>query len=253
MKLLNVFTIILFLPACFIFQVKAQNDQAGDRAEDQDTISSIPSAAQLINLFNKMGSGKRDPFQTIPIIASQGNNAIPALQSILDGQINQTDSIAAQRNSLYVVMVLEAIGTAQAFTALMHIASQDYDPEIRGHAMNTLAAVYNQIAQGNRIITNDSIIMLFAFNADDTTQVKFLQKSIGKIACEGIFNWTGVEWEEPMTASQEAAADSITRKVSVLPVKRRQRQEIAEAHRQWWQDNRHRFTWNPLIGRFDKK
>jgi hypothetical protein len=136
---------------------------------------------------------------------------------------------------------------------LIQIASQDYDPEIRGAAMNTLANVYNQIAQGKPIILNDTIVMLFAMNADDTTQVKFLQKSIGKIVCEGIFNWTGLQWQEPMTAAQEVIADSIAAQVSGVLIKGKQREELAIAHRQWWQDNQSRLQWDPLIGRFDIK
>jgi hypothetical protein len=253
MKLLNGFIIVIPFIVCFNFQAKAQTAQAGDQIENQDTLFLIPDPVQLTKLFNEMGLGQRDPFQVIPLIASKGNKTLPALQSILSGQINQTDTITAQRNSLYSVMVLEAIGTAEAFSSLIQIASQDYDPEIRGAAMNTLANVYNQIAQGKPIILNDTIVMLFAMNADDTTQVKFLQKSIGKIVCEGIFNWTGLQWQEPMTAAQEVIADSIAAQVSGVLIKGEQREELAIAHRQWWQDNQSRLQWDPLIGRFDIK
>jgi hypothetical protein len=253
MKLLNGFIIVILFIVCFNFQAKAQTAQAGDQIENQDTLFLIPDPVQLTNLFNKMGSGQRDPFQVIPLIASKGNKTLPALQSILSGQINQTDTITAQRNSLYSVMVLEAIGTAEAFSSLIQIASQDYDPEIRGAAMNTLANVYNQIAQGKPIILNDTIVMLFAMNADDTTQVKFLQKSIGKIACEGIFNWTGLQWQEPMTSAQEVIADSIADQVSGVLIKGKQREELAIAHRQWWEDNQNRLQWDPLTGRFNIK
>jgi hypothetical protein len=253
MKLLNGFIIVILFIVCFNFQAKAQTAQAGDQIENQDTLFLIPDPVQLTNLFNKMGSGQRDPFQVIPLIASKGNKTLPALQSILSGQINQTDTITAQRNSLYSVMVLEAIGTAEAFSFLIQIASQDYDPEIRGAAMNTLANVYNQIAQGKPIILNDTIVMLFAMNADDTTQVRFLQKSVGKIACEGIFNWTGLQWQEPMTAAQEVIADSIADQVSGVLIKGKQREELAIAHRQWWEDNQNRLQWDPLTGRFNIK
>ena len=253
MKLLNGFIIVILFIVCFNFQAKAQTAQAGDQIENQDTLSLVPDPVQLTKLFNKMGLGQRDPFQVIPLIASKGNKTLPALQSILSGQINQTDTITAQRNSLYSVMVLEAIGTAEAFSSLIQIASQDYDPEIRGAAMNTLANVYNQIAQGKPIILNDTIVMLFAMNADDTTQVKFLQKSIGKIACEGIFNWTGLQWQEPMTAAQEVIADSIADQVSGVLIKGKQREELAIAHLQWWEDNQNRLQWDPLTGRFNIK
>jgi hypothetical protein len=251
MKLLNGFAIALLLIAYSNFQARAQNNQTGNQAENQDTLSTVPDAVQLTNLFSKIASGQRDPFQSIPFIASRGNNTLPALQSILTGQINQTDSITAQKNSLYAVMVLEAIGTTQAFSAMIQIASQDFDPEVRGAAMNSLANVYNQIAQGKQIITNDTIVMVFALNADDTTQVKSLQMSIGKIACEGIFNWTGLQWQEPMTAAQEAMVDSTAAQISGVLIRGQQRQAAAEAHRQWWEENRNRLQWNPLIGRFD--
>ncbi len=251
MKLLNGFAIALLLIAYSNFQARAQNNQAGNQAENQDTLSSVPDAVQLTNLFSKIASGQKDPFQAIPLIASRGNNALPALQSILTGQVNQTDSITAQKNSLYAVMVLEAIGTSQTFSVMIQIASQDFDPEVRGAAMNSLANIYNQIAQGKQIIINDTVVMLFALNADDTTQVKYLQKSIGKISCEGIFNWTGLQWQEPMTAAQEYIADSMAAQASGVLIKGLQRQASAEAHRQWWLDNQNRLQWNPLIGRFD--
>jgi hypothetical protein len=56
-----------------------------------------------------------------------------------------------------------------------------------------------------------------------------------------------------MTSAQEVIADSIADQVSGVLIKGKQREELAIAHRQWWEDNQNRLQWDPLTGRFNIK
>jgi hypothetical protein len=222
-------------------------------AQNSNTLSTKPTVSQLNGLFFKMASGEADPFVIIPQIAAKGDNVLQALQSILFVKPQDLDESTYRKYSNYAVVILESMGTTKACSLLVRIATEHPVVDARGRALNSLANVYYQYAQTQRILPDTSIIKLFVYSADDTTCVDFLQSRIGQIARDGLKNWTGEEWGSVQLDEQRSDTSGGLIRSGTVPVKRQTKAQSMTAHRQWWQDNRGLLRWSAAKTRFEKK
>ena len=101
MRLLKLFSLaaaFIIFPTSIIFsQTDSSNvslpiDSSGVKAVVQsvDSLSSTPTVSEVNNLFLLAAKGQRDPFRIVSLVASKGDNAIPALEEFLFQPVDTT-------------------------------------------------------------------------------------------------------------------------------------------------------------------
>jgi len=75
-------------------------------------------------------------------------------------------------------------------------------------------------------------VHLLVQNADDTTYVENCNETIGKIAREGINNWTGIDYGDmPAGRGRENISNA-------------QGMNVKNYREQWWQNNSSKIQWD---------
>jgi hypothetical protein len=210
----------------------------------KDPISAAPSVGEINSLFYLADQGKRDPFIVANEIAEKMDNAIPGLKTFLLKSIEEkNDSTKTKKlysNGLYAVIVLDKIGTITAKNLLREIASTYSDKEVRGLAVKTLACnLYNQ-ASSDSLEPDKEVLHVLLQNAEDTTYISYCGNKIGKLAKEGIRNWTGNDYDNLLNGNLTA------RKTKAAI-------NNSKYNEQWWQNNSDRISWDVNLKQFKRK
>jgi hypothetical protein len=171
------------------------------------------SGSHLSHLLSQVAFGKEDSAKVVKQVMEKGDTVVPALQEILIiGKIAlnkpwmmgmQTDSGGEvlydkrdkliQKNAVYAVAILDAIGSERSYNALIDETPGQSDPEIRGHSLNALAGSYYKNTRSKKFVPNRKVIPLLLTQVNDSLYVKATKKSIAQAAREGVNNWLGDE------------------------------------------------------------
>ena len=217
-----------------------------------DTLSATPTLSEINKLFLLATQGKCDPFRTVLLVASKKDNAIPALKKFLFQPPGPTKDTSLKEiknpNKQYAIYALDAIGSQSAENALITTAQTNPDMEIRGLALKTLANNFyyrtkNAAEQGisKGLQPNKGIVYLLLENADDTTYIAGSNEIMGKIAREGIKNWTGDDLGEIPSYSIRVKEEL---KLGMI---------MKQYRENWWKKNNDKIVWNKNSKKFDTK
>jgi hypothetical protein len=214
----------------------------------KDTISENPTINEINNLFQLATNGRRDPFRIIALVSSRKDNSVPGLNAFLftDNMKIKDSTVKITANKQYAVYALDAIGSAAAEELLINAAGSHPDINIRGLALNTVACNFyyrlknNNMSAGSNSLTPDKeIVHIMLENADDPTPVPCRNEALGKIAREGIKNWTGLDYGD-LPNQKNLNVNSMNASLSM------------KAYReQWWQNNNSKLNWNSNTGHFE--
>jgi hypothetical protein len=251
MKPLKVFCLVLFCVIQTAFLAYSQTD-IGNAGVQEDVISDTPTADEISNLFLLATKGEKDPFKVVALVASKKDKAIPALKEFLSQPVDTAKDKASaaviQPNKQYAIYTLDAIGTHKAKELLKTVALTHPDLEVRGLAIKTLACNFyyrtkNDEETGNSkgLKPDKEIVHILLKNADDTTYVERFNETIGKMAREGINNWTGEDYGEVFTGSQRKVEEN------------RIGMNFKESRENWWQKNNSKINWNKSTKKFEEK
>jgi len=166
----------------------------------------------------------------------------------MDNMKIKDSTVKITANKQYAVYALDAISSSAAEELLMTAAGSHPDINIRGLALKTVACnIYyrlknNSMPAGNNSLTPDKeIVHIMLDNADDTTFVSCCKEAIGKIAREGLKNWTGQDYGD-LPNQKNLSVNSMNASLSM------------KAYReQWWQNNNSKLNWNSNTGHFELK
>ncbi len=254
---------VLFILGCLTGFAQGTN---GKTAE----LSNNPTACEIAHVFIQTAHGECDPFLVIPVIAKRGDKILPALNDVLfsdpgdslwqvkaDSTESTVDSLVQDTMGYrygvsYAEMALEAIGTDKAYDILFDAATRHSDLNVRGRALDVFARIYYQKVLDEKLVPDIKIAQLLALDADDTTHIGYMEKSIAYIAFEGVKNWLGLDWgdaQAPPLATYVAAADTS----ALGPAGRQGNESVAKSHTQWWEDNKTLLKWNKDTGHFEPK
>ncbi|MFA5832138.1 MAG: hypothetical protein WDA22_01555 [Bacteroidota bacterium] len=201
----------------------------------------------IVQILKQAKHGEYNNFEMIRKIAERKNDVIPILSRILKYKepiVIKIDSIPVENDSvhtlislkLYSIYILEVIGTPDVLNILSQSISFQQDDNVRGAIVNVFAHSYYErtiVAQPKTLPNKETIKLLLQF-ADDTSMVERFQKSIGKIAREGLLRWT----EKDLGAVVNGKPIIIkigTNKIEMTP----------KQYRDWWWKTYHsKLTWN---------
>lgn len=264
MRVTNLFSIaaaLVLLTTTIIFSQSDTSDtslpvdSSGIKAavQSMDVLSSTPTVNEISNLYLLATKGERDPFRIVSLVASKGDNAIPALDGFLFQTNPSTQNatpgiIQVLPNKQYALYALDAIGTLKAEQLLMKVAQSNLDNDIRGLALKTLSYNIYFRTKNDETSKNSSglkpdkeLLHVLLQNADDTTYAPNLNETIGKIAREGINNWTGEDYGDlPKTPVKIKAFNN-------------QEMNIKDYREQWWKNNNSKISWNKNTDHFEMK
>ncbi len=261
MRLLKLFTLaaaFILFPISIIFsqtdssKVTLPIDSSGVKADVQsvDSLSSTPTVSEINNLFLLATKGQRDPFRIVSLVASKGDNAIPALEEFLFQPVDTTkDSTAITKihpNKQYAIYTLDAIASQNAEELLKTVVLTHPDIDVKGLALKTLAYnVYYRIKNNNSssqsLLPDKDLIHVLLQNADDTNYVNSCNETIGKISREGINNWTGEDYGD-LPKNQENVKIAGNQEINIM-----------QYREQWWQNNNSKINWNKNTNKFEEK
>lgn len=214
-------------------------------AQTKFALSPTPTPAELKSLFAATSKGEYDPFEVVREVAKRGKKSIPAASVILLGETApESDSLTRIREShsrMYALHSLQAIGTKGAYAAIFKGAETHNDPETRGEALSVLAHRYYYETLNKGVVPENSIIKVLLKNADDTSKVHHLHKTVAHIAREGLKNWLGHDFGDPDTSGNN-------RKVKVQGSGTEI--TIADYRKTWWEENKARVVWDREKRRF---
>jgi len=213
-------------------------------------LSATPSAPELAEIFINTGSGKLDPFASLPLVISRGDNAVPALQGVLTnpalvGTSSGNDTLHPKM--LFAVLALEGIGTQAAYTVLTQTVSTHPDIEVRGEALQALAVTYHGTDQLARIVPDKELLHLFLQNVDDTTQSLLMGRTLGQIARTGLITWLGKDFGEPQGKLSPVVVPSSSSNSPPTTI------TAAASHEAWWQSHNSKIAWNSATSQFVEK
>jgi len=217
-----------------------------------DTISAVPTFNEINNLFLLATKGDKDPFRIVSLVASRKDDAIPALEQFLfqppDTTKDATYTGIKIPNKEYAIYALDAIATSNAEKLLMKVVRVHSDIEIRGLALKTLAfnnyyRTKNDEESGktNGLKPNKEVVHIMLQNADDTTYINNCEEAIGKIARDGLTNWTGKDYGDVLRGE-------IRRKVE-----KRLGMTMKQSRENWWQYIQAKLYWDKNTFHFNEQ
>jgi len=201
------------------------------------------TAEGLRNLFTTRWLNGKVSSNIIAQVVEKGDDAVGALEDLAFANADaQGASQQGQVYSLYAVRVLDIIGTSRAMVVLSRVSASHQDYEVRGFALDKIAwSYYNRMRTGSNS-PNKDIIHLFLNSLQDTTFVKFKQKSIGEISREGLLNWTGLDFGKAGLGDKRFGT-----------VHGEANKTLREFRKEWWRMNSDKLQWNPGLSKFDIK
>ncbi len=210
----------------------------------QAQTSTVPSSSDLQDIFRKIISGKVELMTTISAIGKNGDAIIPSLQTLLNTpplqSKNEVENMRQRRGWYFCAMILEQIGTVNAYSVIENLAQSYQDNEVRGFAMNSLADTYHFKCISDSIQPDTSVLHILVLSIDDTTHVSIKENTIGNIARNGMIRWTGLDFGEDIRK-----VPGIHGTITQVPADLRKDREL------WWQTIGSKLKWNPLDGWFE--
>jgi hypothetical protein len=229
----------------------------GNTDVSKDVISENPTGDEINSLFQLATNGERDPFRIVALVASKKDKSLPGLEEFLfkNTNVKNTDNrdttVKKDANKQYAIYALDAINSAASEELLMKVVSSHPDINIIGLSLKKLACDFyyriknnNMPGSGNNINPDKEIVHIMLDNADDTTYVQSCNEPIGKIAREGINNWTGQDYGDLPDSQQNKMSPNSMNGVS---------SNIKDYREQWWQNNNGNLSWNKDSGHFEVK
>lgn len=216
-----------------------------------DTISDNPGVDEINNLFELATYKGHDPFKIVALVASKKNKSLVGLEqfifknTITKHKSSKDTTVVINANKQLAIHALDAINSVLSQALLMKIVNTYPDINISGLALKKLASnVYfgiknNNLSDKNSLITPDKeIVHLLLNNADDTTYVQSCNEPLGKIAREGITNWTGLDFGDLPVNTGNSKLNGMTN-------------NLKDIREKWWQNNSNKIKWNKDKERFD--
>jgi hypothetical protein len=202
--------------------------------------TTAPGSRDVLRLLLPAAQGLSDPFAAIPNVLDCGDSATKSLHDIalLDtcfasGEFVSSSKEEKRHARLFAIVCLGSLASSDGYRALLGIASNTQDPDVKCEALTALGIAYhrNSFLDLNKPDTN--LIHLLLMNLDDTSYLVRVQKSIGQVAREGLMEWTGRDFGEPQGR---------TLQVSVSDPK--VRTPLYLARQLWWDEMARKVSWD---------
>lgn len=207
-----------------------------------DILSEKPTVSEINNLFALVEKRERDPFIVATEIASRGDKAIPALETLVFTQYESAkDGIAAKvfRNQ-FAIYALDEVGTPKAEKILMQVALSHPNKEVKALALKSLTWNYFNRAKCDSTTPPDKeVIYVLLQNQGDTSFVKNCDDQIAKIAADGIKNWVGDNLKSQLKTEIKFKENSGND------------EQLKSQCDQWWQVNNTKIEWNKMLRHFE--
>lgn len=213
-------------------------------------LSDPPSTQELVDLIVDAGGGVIDPFIAIQAITSKGENAVPGLAEILfsdslfstpvvaESDSGKTSSGGTQPRKILALFALEAIGTMDAYNAIIRSAIERAEIEIKGAALRAMGGSYYERAlEDSTLVPDIGLLHILLMNVDDTTKVEQSLEPLGAIARRGFRRLTGLDLGDLSDSSKEILIDG-----RLTP--------LADYREAQWEKIRETLDWSKTEGRF---
>jgi hypothetical protein len=201
----------------------------------------------VLGTLDKVAQGTLNPFEAIPKVIEQRDDAFDALAILLapdtisvDERMLPSNNPVRRLKKIYALWCLEGMGTEKAYSMLFDAASSMADKELKGIALRALANAYYMNDYAERTAPDKELIHLFVTNVDDRSMVPALEESIGHIARLGLKNWMGRDFGEPQVETRVVRVGG--KSVELTPADRRAR---------WWEHYSSRLVWNAKLRVFE--
>lgn len=205
-----------------------------------DILSEKPTISEINNLFALVEKRERDPFIIATEIASKGDNAIPALETLAFMQYESAKNGKTPKvfRSQFAIYALDELGTPKAEKILMQVALSHPNKEVKALALKSLTWNYFNRAKCDSTTPDKEVIYILLQNQGDTTFVKNCDDQIAKIVADGIKNWLGDNLNSQLKTEIKFKENSGNDEKLKLQCD------------QWWQLNNTKIGWDKQLKHF---
>jgi hypothetical protein len=211
-------------------------------------LSAHPTTQEIIGVLAVAGTPGVEPVEIVQELVAAGPSVVTALASLITPDtvacpLQPTDSVGVVKprlaNRVLAVYALDAIGSQDAYAAIMQIGAIHKEIEIRAASLNALSHGYLDKVRPGALKADKGVIYIFLKNVDDPTEVPSLRLSIAQIAREGMRRW--LNWD--LGVALQSQYRLVINKASTI-------MSSPEYWDYWWKLNSPKIVWAANSGQF---